>query len=82
MTAAAVKPIRDGSDLLKPMRLIVPSDLGIQIPSYILQEPYSSLHPPTILKDIKQQTMWIIGCGLFVRKHKHIKESSQLHNSG
>ncbi len=57
--------VRDRILLRQPMRLIVPSYLGI-IHAIILWKSHI-LHPPPILKDIKQQTMWIIGCGLFVR---------------
>lgn len=60
--------VRDRIFLRQPMRLIVPSYLGI-IHAIILWKSHI-LHPPPILKDIKQQTMWIIGCGLFVSHYK------------
>ncbi|KAL2518346.1 Uncharacterized protein Adt_14593 [Abeliophyllum distichum] len=64
---AAVKPIRERSDLLTPANA---SDSSLLLRHkncpHILKEPYSAPPPPTILKDVKQRTMWIIGCGLFV----------------
>lgn len=61
--------VRDRIFLRHPMRLIVQTYLGI-INAIIFFKSHI-LHPQPILKDIKQQTMWIIiGCGLFVRHYK------------